>query len=148
MWLNSRSRSNGHARTRLGRSLTGCDGTRSILITILPLLTHSGVGEVTGLLLPDAAAFTSSRPPVGKWALSHWAADGGTRRSILRKDCFSAPILWAPAPHPCAGKRQATRRELLQPRGVFRLTSGWPTIRPYPTNRMKTGLLTEVSLRT
>src|ERR1035437_1096050 len=57
MWLNSRSRSNGHARTRLGRSLTGCDGTRSILITILPLLTHSGVGEVTGLLLPDAAGF-------------------------------------------------------------------------------------------
>src|ERR1035441_4954601 len=44
MWLNRRSRSNGHARTRLGGSLTGCDGTRSILITILPLLTHSGVG--------------------------------------------------------------------------------------------------------
>src|ERR1035438_10926288 len=44
MWLNSRSRSNGHARTRLGGSLTGCDGTRSILITILPLLTHSGGG--------------------------------------------------------------------------------------------------------
>jgi len=76
MWLNSRSRSNGHARTRLGRSLTGCDGTRSILITILPLLTHSGVGEVTGLLLPDAAAFrkplavdnphgTSDRPALG-----------------------------------------------------------------------------------
>src|ERR1019366_4908682 len=40
-----------------GRSLTGCDGTRSILITILPLLTHSGVGEVTGLLLPDAVVF-------------------------------------------------------------------------------------------
>src|ERR1035437_473936 len=57
MWLNSRSRSNGHARTRLGRSLTGWDGPRSILITILPLLTHSGVGEVTGLLLPDAAGF-------------------------------------------------------------------------------------------
>src|ERR1039457_3995600 len=44
MWLNSRSRSNGHARTRLGGSLTGCDGTRSILITSLPLLTHPGVG--------------------------------------------------------------------------------------------------------
>src|SRR5471030_493628 len=44
MWLNSRSRSNGHARMRLGGSLTGCDGTRSILLTILPLLKHSGVG--------------------------------------------------------------------------------------------------------
>src|ERR1039457_6586988 len=44
MWLNRRSRSNGHARTRLGGYLTGCDDTRSILITILPLLTHSGVG--------------------------------------------------------------------------------------------------------
>src|ERR1035437_3461341 len=54
--------------------------------------------STAGWILPDAAAFTSSRPPVGKWALSHWAADGGTRRSILRKDRFSAPILWAPAP--------------------------------------------------
>ena len=33
---------------RLGGSLTGCDGTRSILITILPLLTHSGVGGQGG----------------------------------------------------------------------------------------------------
>ena len=48
MWLNSRSRSNGHARTRLGGSLTGCDGTRSILITILPLLTHSGAAVKGG----------------------------------------------------------------------------------------------------
>src|SRR5258706_15791159 len=42
MWLNSRSRSNGQTRTRLGGSLIGCDGTRSMMITILALLKHSG----------------------------------------------------------------------------------------------------------
>src|ERR1019366_4376396 len=88
--------------------------------------------STAGWILPDAAAFNSSRPPVGKWALSHWTAARGTRRSILRKDCFSAPILWAPAPHPCAGGRQATKRELLQQRGFFRVTSGGPTILSLP----------------
>src|SRR5450756_1806143 len=39
IWLNRRSRENEPARTRLGGSLTGCGGTRSILI---PILAPSG----------------------------------------------------------------------------------------------------------
>src|SRR5579862_2036602 len=35
MWLNSRSSEKEPARIRLGRSLTGCEGTRSIAVTIL-----------------------------------------------------------------------------------------------------------------
>src|SRR5713226_4544485 len=41
MWLNSRSREKEPARTRLGGSLMGCEGTRSISITILAPVTDS-----------------------------------------------------------------------------------------------------------
>jgi len=41
MWLKSRSSEKEPAPTKLGGSLTGCDGTRSISITILPPIWRS-----------------------------------------------------------------------------------------------------------
>jgi hypothetical protein len=44
MWLNRRSSENPAVRIRLGGSLTGCGGTRSISIIILPRLANSEGG--------------------------------------------------------------------------------------------------------
>ena len=79
MWLNSRSRSNGHTQTRFAGSLTGCDGTRSILMTILPLPTHSGgcdEKEVAAMMLRRSSlgeAWEEAR--VRSW-LSAWFSHG------------------------------------------------------------------------
>lgn len=67
MWVNSRSREKEPARTRLGGSLTGCEGIRSISITILSQVADSEGASAKASVAPDGKfTVTDGRNGVSK----------------------------------------------------------------------------------